>query len=321
MAAGLFLLTSILMIASLLLALLMIAPSRRRLATANEQRYPRLAAQAHRIQKVRLVALGAGILAVLGVAPLGSLGIGLCLVPATFAVVQVLGVVAAEQLGRAAARTPGTAGLETRLISAYLPRGLTVAVGALLLATTAYFTWSTFVAVPDDLGRVGRSFEFTYADPNVGGGAGPFPGSYYTVPMAIGLGVLVLIALFALTVITRRPRNGADPDLVAADDILRLRAAESVIAATGTGFAGTLFGSAAVVTAILLPKVLNPTAEVNGVVIAPILGLSPWVSLVLVVAALALGAWCVTVLLVPGAAREPRPPARNGAEPARERTP
>lgn len=291
-----------------LVAALAVAPRRRRLARANEQRYPGLAAQARRVQLVRAVSLLVGFVVAGVVMATGTMGQGAAIAPATFGLVLVVGVLGAEMLGHSAARTPGVAGLESRHLGDYLPRGLTRAVIACTLAAFAYLTWSTLVAARDDMGNPGRAFAYGYDDPNVTGAFSPFPGSFYTGPMIGGLLLLLAMALTALLVVKNRPRDGSDPVLVASDDVLRVRAIESVMAGLGAGVGGTLAGAAGIVATAMVPDVIWPGAVTNGQVMVPNYGAAPWFSLVLFVFALVLALWCIAVLLMPGAAREPEAP-------------
>jgi len=70
------------------------------------------------------------------------------------------------------------------------------------------------------------------------------PGSFYSVPLSSAVMVGLLGAAMALRTIVLRPRSGSDPDLVAADAVLRRRSAEAVVAATGVMVAASLSGVA-----------------------------------------------------------------------------
>lgn len=302
-----------------LVAALAVAPRRRRLARANEERYPGLAAQARRVQLVRAASLLVGVLVAAFVAGTGQNGQGMAIAPATFGLVLVVGVLAAEAIGQSAARTPGVAGLELRRLTDYLPRGLTWGVFICVAATLAYLTWTTLVAAPDDRGNPGRAFYYGYDEPNVSGGFSPFPGSFYSGPMIAGLLLLIAMTATALLVVKNRPRNGSDPVLVASDDVLRLRAIESAVAGLGVGVGGTLAGAAGVVAAAMVPDVLSPTPVIDDLVMVPNYGAAPWFSLALFVFGGVLALWCVAVLLMPGAAREPRVAAEAGVGEERQR--
>lgn len=135
-----------------------------------------------------------------------------------------------------------SAPLEVRRVHDYVPERLTAAVavaactlGLLLAATTAFGS-------PDDLGRAGRWLVRACSD-NMTVSSGPWPGSFYSVPLAgIVLGGLAATA-FGLQQLVRRPRQGED---VAVDDMLRYSAASAVIAAGGILVAVPLAGTSAI---------------------------------------------------------------------------
>lgn len=297
-----------------LLAALLVAPRRRRLARANEARYPGLAAQARRVQLVRGLSLLLAVLVAIFVAGTGQNGQGMAIAPATAGLVLVVGVLVGEMLGHSAARTPGVAGLESRRLTDYLPKGLTWCVALCTLATFAYFAWSTAVAAPDDRGNPGRVYAYGYDDRSVSGGFSPFPGSFYTGPMIAGLVLLIAMAATALLVVKNRPRDGSDPVLVASDDVLRVRAIESAIAGLGAGVGGTIAGAAGLVAGAMVPDILWPYPVADGVVMVPNFDAAPWFSLALALFGLVLALWCVAVLLMPGAGREPKAPSATEVE-------
>ncbi len=305
MFGGIVLVIPVVGVAVWLVAALAVAPRRRRLARANEQIYPGLAAQARRVQIVRAVSLLVGVMIAIFVASTGQNGQGAAIAPATFGLVLVVGVLAAEMLGQSAARTPGVAGLESRSLGDYLPRGLSWSVFVCTAAAFAYFTWSTLAASPDDRGNPGRAYAYGYDDPTVAGGFSPFPGSFYTGPMLAGVLLLIAMTATALLVVKNRPRDGSDPVLVASDDVLRVRAIESAMAGLGVGVGGTLAGAAGIVAMAMVPDVLWPYAVVDDQVMVPNYGAAPWFSLALALFGLVLALWCIAVLLMPGAAREP----------------
>jgi hypothetical protein len=119
----------------------------------------------------------------------------------------------------------------------------TVGLGVLLVITT-------LTGSADDMGRAGRSLS-RQSDPMMSSGASPWPGLFYSVPLGIAVAIGLLGAVFALRVVVLRPRGGSAPDLVAADDVLRRRSAEAVVAATGVMVAGSLF-AVAVLAGMLL---------------------------------------------------------------------
>lgn len=62
---------------------------------------------------------------------------------------------------------------------------------------------------------------------------GPWPGSFYTLPLSGIVAFGLVIAYFSLRTIATRPRSGVDPDSVSFDDALRRRSARAVVGACG----------------------------------------------------------------------------------------
>ena len=163
-----------------------------------------------------------------------------------------------------------TAALETRTVGDYLPRRLGGSVAASALGLGALLVMTTRMGSADDQGRAGR-WPYRQCSPEMSVAKGPWPGSFYSVPLGIAVVVGLLGAAVALRTVVLRPRSGSDPDLVAADDVLRRRSAEAVVAATGVMVAASLSGVA-----------LVAGISLHGIVCAPaswtILGRRPSVS-------------------------------------------
>lgn len=193
----------------------------------------------------RLLGLVAGVVAVPALSSPIGLGRGLVLVPTTFATAQILGVLVAEVTTRRDARRVGTASLEVRRVRDYLPRPLVITTLVVGLILSAVIAWSTSVASPDDAGRVGRAMMVYSCSPDCSYGSfGPWPGSFYTAPLAFGLAAMSVLAVATLFLVVRRPRNGAEAVLVVVDDAIRRQAASAVVAAALLGLAGSLTGIA-----------------------------------------------------------------------------
>ena len=97
-----------------------------------------------------------------------------------------------------------TAAVEVRRVGDYLPRRLGWAVAAagglllvLVVATTA-------AGSPDDLGRAGRSL-VRQCTPGIVESHGPWPGLFYTGPLAVVVLAGLVLAGVALRAIVRRP--------------------------------------------------------------------------------------------------------------------
>lgn len=168
-------------------------------------------------------------------------GVGTMIAPAGFGLGVLLGVAAGETIARAPRPSgPRTASLQPRSLTGYLPRGSSYAVGIGLALLVATLLMGTLTAQEDgSLGgmrAIGCQTEaFTQA-------RGPYPGSYYAVPLAITLGIVVLTALAAAAAVVRRPRGLATTD--AGDDELRRRSMTVIVAAVGVAVGASLTGIA-----------------------------------------------------------------------------
>ena len=184
------------------------------------------------------LALGIGVAWFLFTRPPAWLGLGQALAAPAFALCLLAGVI----LGEVRPRPDGphrTATLEVRDVGRYLPRALTrwlvvfaVTLAVLLVVTTA-------VGSPDDLGRPGRWLAVS-CGPELSRAAGPWPGSFYSLPIALvvvlGLGAALMTARF---VAGRRAED--DP---AGDEAARRRSTRVIVAAAGVLTAAPLAGSA-----------------------------------------------------------------------------
>jgi hypothetical protein len=261
------------------------AASRRWVPPVPPVQTERLRAAARTTRRWRLAGVVAGILVAVVSAEQGALGRGLLLAVPLGALCVLAGVVVGELQVSAPAGPVRSAVLEVRRVRDYLPRrlGSVVAGATALLTLTLAATTATGSA--DDLGRAGRSFARRCSAVQ-GGSTGPWPGSFYAVPLAVVVIAGLLLAAFALHRVVRRPRQGEDP---VADDGLRGLAAQAVVAACGLLVAVPLAGVALVTASALANHVCPPAG--SSVLVVALLLLSP--------ASAGLGAWCAGVLLAP----------------------
>lgn len=198
----------------------------------------------------RLRPVGAVLGTVTGVvvATVDPLGRGLLLAPALAALGLMVGVLVAELVVRPPTSTRRSASLSVRRVRDYVPRALTAAVAAAGVVLVALGTVTTLAGSPDDLGREGRWLSLA-CSPSMSSASGPWPGSYYTVPLA----VLVLVGLAVATVgvrlaVSRPPlaaiapvaTDGTPAGRVTTtdptpwvDDELRARSVRAVVAGAG----------------------------------------------------------------------------------------
>ncbi|HEY5528545.1 MAG TPA: hypothetical protein VIL51_03730 [Thermoleophilia bacterium] len=275
------------------------AVRRNRAIVFDADRYPGLVALRRSTVTARYVGLAASVMVFVAVASLGQLGRGLFLAPAAAGAVLVLAVIIGQQLAYGGARKTGVAGVERRRVRDYLPRDLTVAVLLFLVILIASAAWTTSAASPDSLGLY-RAFAVTGTETvltktgpevvTVGSTRSPFPGAFYTSMLPIGLPIVLALGVIGLWLTARRPRNGADPQLVPADDALRRQTAEGIVAAVGLAVCVSLLG-----VALGAAGAVGGMAEhgVRYILAAGALGL-------VALGSLAVASWCAVLILVPG---------------------
>lgn len=291
------LVTPLFAIVCVVVVTVVVHPRRRRLVAIDEVSYPQLADLRRTSQAARLIAIVVGLVLAYLCSVAGALGRGVMLAPLVLAAVLVIGVLLGDLVSRGAARSADasagvSAALEPRRVRDYAPRGLSrcVVAGTVTLAGLLAAGWAT--ASSDDQGRAGRSLARCSADGASCAASGPYPGSFYAIPLLVALIVVLLLAAVALVVTVGRPRN-ADPEIVRVDDVVRRRVAESIVAAAGVGVGSALAGIA---QAMAYPLVSTSF----GLAVPLVSGI---VCLVLSLAGIALAVWSVSSLLVPGAAR------------------
>lgn len=297
MSGGFAFALPLLALAACLAVVLRAVPRRRALVAFDEAAHPGLARLRRSTLLGRGLAMMAGVIAGVATASTGGLGRGFALVPAVFAAVQIVGVLLVDLLARDDARTPGTAGLEVRRVRDFSAPGLVRLTGAVGAVLALFLAWAGVVAVPDDLGRAGRALAYSCTAGCDHGTLSPWPGSYYSVPMVAALLLVLVLAGIAVRVTVRRPRNGAAPEIVVVDDVVRRRSVESVLAAVGVAFTGSLAG-----TALPAGGRLAGLGANHGPVAFQVVG---WCAFLAGLAALVCLVWCLVVLLLPGAGAKP----------------
>ena len=148
-----------------------------------------------------------------------------------------------------------SATLEVRRVRDYLPRRLTATVGTATALLLVVLALTTATGSADDLGRAGRSFA-RRCSAVTGGATGPWPGSFYALPLGAVVVMGLVLAGFALRRVVRRPRQGEDAIV---DDALRRQAAEAVVAACGL-LVALPFAGVSLLTAAALHNHVCPPA-------------------------------------------------------------
>lgn len=246
---------------------------------------------------LRLLGASAGCVAAVYLVAGETLGLGLLLAAPVTALGLLLGVLAAELVVRPPDGRRRSASLTARRATDYLPRRLGAAVLTTGVTLLVLASVTTALGSPDDLGRPGRWL--TYACSAVETSSrGPWPGSFYTVPLLLLVGAGSLLALLVLRTTVARPPllpgGGNGPgdvpaQAVAADHELRAQAARAVVSGLGVLVALPLVGTS-VLTALGIGGTAGCAPAWWAVVAAGLLVVAALAGAVLV--------WCVAVLLV-----------------------
>lgn len=148
----------------------------------------------------------------------------------------VLGAILGELTATRRQGAVRSASLATRRLGDYISAGQRRAVAAGVLLLVSVLGFGTLRGSADDQGRAGRALARScvravsgVGPSEVGSRRGPWPGSYYTVPLALGVVVLVLLAAVALRALVRRA--ALDTSSAALDVLARRVAAHNVLAA------------------------------------------------------------------------------------------
>lgn len=226
----------------------------------------------------------------------GGLGRGPILAAPVFGLWVLMGVIVSELLVSAPRGPTRRATLEVRPLRDHLPRRLTTVVAATTMLLGGILIATTLTGSADDQGRAGRSLA-RECSASMSGNAGPWPGSYYSVPLAVAVGVGLLGAAVASRVIVHRARQGKDHTT---DDLARGRAVSAVVAASGILVTVPLIGvsyfsSITMFTIVCRPGWWDALA---------------WSLLILSVTLVPLLGWCAATLLPPTSGRAPAPPVR-----------
>ena len=177
------------------------------------------------------------------------LGLGQMLAPVVFGLFSLLGITLGELFARPASTNgPRSATLTPRRVRDYLPTTFVMAITVTLVAAVAVLIFTTATASADDMGRAGRQLSRACST-ELSSGRGPYPGSYYSIPLLIGFLLSVALASLAARQIVRRPRGAM---LEASQDALRRRSLAAVTAGLGLAVAVPLSGVCVVASLALL---------------------------------------------------------------------
>ena len=261
---------------------LVLALIRRVVVTVGVNEHSGVVEIARHTRRWRVVGLLLGAAAAVVLLVLGdrvdALGRAAALAPTALGAGVLLGTIAGELTARPAVGIRRSAAVETRTLGLILPRGravlLAVSTGLLVGALALGAAWGS----ADDLGRAGRWLtrqcvveEDGVGQVLVGSSRGPWPGSFYAVPLALALLVLAVLVAVALRAIVDRPRPELDSRGL--DTLLRRWSVGNVLTAATVTVLGTL-GPVAVLMASALRGGACPTTTLETVlaVVAAVVG-------------------------------------------------
>lgn len=247
-----------------------------------------------------VVGLGAGV----QVYQVGSYGVGPMLAPAAFGLCVVLATALGETLVRPRRPTGvRSASLTPRRTIHYLPRVTTSLVGVLTGVTGVTLVFTTVTASRDEGSGAMRALSCESA--LVASAHTPYPGSYYSLPLAGLLLAVLVVAGLAARQVVRRPRGMALTEV--GEDSLRRRSLDVIVAATGIAVCAPYIGVALTAGGALralgtsVPSCAPTWADPVGLVLlfsAPV--------------AFFLAAWCAFRLLFGGVGDLAQPPSPVG---------
>jgi hypothetical protein len=177
----------------------------------------------------------------------GDAGRTLALLPATVGLSLLLGTALGELTAPRLRSRLRTATVESRRFAELVPRRLAAVVGVGLVTLCTLLAVASAMGSADDLGRNGRSLTVACSAATGVAGAGerlvsssvgPWPGTFYAVPIAAGLAVLGAVAAVTLGAVFRRPRPSAAS--AGLDTVLRRHASRNVFLTLGLLVFGTL---------------------------------------------------------------------------------
>ncbi len=231
------------------------------------------------VRATRVLGLAGGVVAAYSLAGRLEYGRGEMLAPSVFGLVVVVAVAVGETLVRPKRPAgPRSASLRTRRIGDYLPRWTSWSVLGTSVALAATLTLTTLTASWDDWARGMRVISCTAVEASAS--AGPYPGSFYSLPLASVLVAVLVVAGVAAHQVVRRPRGLGDTE--ADDDVLRERSLTVIVAATGVAIGishvgvATTAGTALVGLDLCAPAWATPIGWLVGLSALPALLIGLW---------------------------------------------
>ncbi|MDA1362612.1 hypothetical protein O1R50_23525 [Glycomyces luteolus] len=179
--------------------------------------------------------------AILTAAPPNWLGLEAALAAPAFALCLLAGVLIGEITGTVPTGPDRAAPIEVRSVRSYLPRFMTGAVIVLGAVLAVLLTATSLMGSADDMSRAGRFLTLNCQD--LTASTGPWPGVYYSLPIAASVLIGIAAAAPTLHAVTRRRRPASGDAVRAADDDARRASARAIVAACGVLVAAPLTGT------------------------------------------------------------------------------
>lgn len=184
------------------------------------------AAQRH-IDRFAWAALALWILTIVAVcASIGAYGRGVLVAPAAAGAVAMVVLAVGERTVPTEEAPHLRVDLTPRAGVAQITRSTVALTATTLAALIALLALAWSKATADEFGHTGRGVEWATRDGSQS--HGPWPGSYYSIPMVIALLVLAAAFAVAMYAVALRPQLNADTDAAVADVRMRARSAHTM---------------------------------------------------------------------------------------------
>lgn len=235
---AILLLPIVVVAAIVVLVVRLLRPERRMTLTVGGNEHVGVVTMARHTRLYRILGALVGLGVAVALASAGDVALGrlMLLTPMALGAGALLGVIVGEWTARPPRGSARTASLRRRSLGDLLPITTRWQMGIGLASAVSVLALGTALGGADDQGRAGRVLTRTCTavmdgeEVLMSGSRGPWPGSYYTIPAALALLVVLGLAALATWTIIARQRPSAED--AALDDQLRRWSVMSVASAT-----------------------------------------------------------------------------------------